>query len=121
MMDAFISTFCYKVGTWPLRYRGCRHLWTDCTNVSDLNGDGLAELILTNETDLFVFNADGQLLWQVAGAGGYDVIAGRWTMIQRSRLHNQRQCRRRQHTRCPVGAQRRVWVASKAGAFTGEN
>ena len=44
--------------------------------VSDLNGDGLAELILTNESDLFVFNSDGQLLWQVAGAGGYDVIAG---------------------------------------------
>jgi FG-GAP-like repeat len=44
--------------------------------VSDLNGDGLAELILTNESDLFVFDAAGQLLWQVAGAGGYDVVAG---------------------------------------------
>jgi hypothetical protein len=44
--------------------------------VSDLNGDGLGELILTNESDLFVFNAAGQLLWQVAGAGGNDVVAG---------------------------------------------
>jgi hypothetical protein len=33
-------------------------------------------LILTNESDLFVFNAAGQLLWQVAGAGGKDVVAG---------------------------------------------
>jgi hypothetical protein len=44
--------------------------------ISDLNADGLAELILTNESDLFVFNASGQLLWQVPGAGGYDVVAG---------------------------------------------
>ena len=44
--------------------------------VYDLNGDGLGELILTNESDLFVFNATGQLLWQVAGAGGSDVVAG---------------------------------------------
>jgi hypothetical protein len=44
--------------------------------LSDLNGDGLAELILTNEADLFVFNADGQLLWQIAGAGGHNVVAG---------------------------------------------
>lgn len=44
--------------------------------VSDLDSDGLGELILTNESDLFVFNAAGQLLWQVAGAGGYDVVAG---------------------------------------------
>jgi hypothetical protein len=44
--------------------------------VSDLDGDGLGELILVNESDLFVFNATGELLWQVAGAGGYDVVAG---------------------------------------------
>ena len=44
--------------------------------VSDLNGDGLAELVLTNDSDLFVFDGAGQLLWQVAGAGGYDVVAG---------------------------------------------
>lgn len=42
----------------------------------DLNGDGLAELILTNDSDLFVFDGSGQLLWQVSGAGGYDVVAG---------------------------------------------
>jgi hypothetical protein len=42
----------------------------------DLNGDGLAELILTNDSDLFVFDGTGQLLWQVPGAGGYDVVAG---------------------------------------------
>jgi len=44
--------------------------------LSDVNGDGLAELILTNESDLYVFDASGQLLWQVSGAGGYDVVAG---------------------------------------------
>jgi VCBS repeat protein len=42
----------------------------------DLDGDGLAELILTNQSDLFVFDGTGQLLWQVPGAGGYDVVAG---------------------------------------------
>src|SRR5205085_11737985 len=42
----------------------------------DLDGDGLAELIVTTMNDLFVFNASGQLLWQVAGAGGQDVVAG---------------------------------------------
>jgi hypothetical protein len=45
-------------------------------DIADLNGDGLGELILTNESDLFVFNSDGQLLWQVTGVGGYDVVAG---------------------------------------------
>jgi hypothetical protein len=46
-------------------------------SVTDLDGDGLAELIVTTMNDLFVFNASGQLLWQVAGAGGGDVVAGR--------------------------------------------
>jgi hypothetical protein len=45
-------------------------------SLTDLSGDGLAELIVTTADDLFVFNASGQLLWQVAGAGGYDVVAG---------------------------------------------
>lgn len=46
-------------------------------SLTDLNGDGLAELIVTTTSDLYVFNASGQLLWQLAGAGGYDVVAGR--------------------------------------------
>ena len=46
-------------------------------SLTDLNGDGRAELIVTTPDDLYVFNGSGQLLWQVAGAGGYDVVAGR--------------------------------------------
>ena len=46
-------------------------------SLTDINGDGLAELIVTTPNDLYVFNASGQLLWQLTGAGGYDVVAGR--------------------------------------------
>jgi hypothetical protein len=42
----------------------------------DLDGDGSAEVIVTTVNDLFVFNGAGALLWQVAGAGGYEVVAG---------------------------------------------
>lgn len=45
-------------------------------SVTDLDGDSYAELIVTTLNDLFVFNSTGTLLWQVAGAGGYDVVAG---------------------------------------------
>ena len=45
-------------------------------SLTDLDGDGRAELIVTNTNDLFVFNGAGSLLWQVPGAGGYDVVAG---------------------------------------------
>ncbi len=45
-------------------------------DLTDLDGDGYAELIVTTLNDLFVYNASGSLLWQVAGAGGYDVVAG---------------------------------------------
>jgi hypothetical protein len=44
--------------------------------VADLNGDGHAALIVTTANDLFVFDGAGNLLWQVPGAGGYDVVAG---------------------------------------------
>ena len=48
--------------------------------LKDLNGDGLAELIMTTSdfgsNTLYVFSGAGQLLWQVAGAGGGDVVAG---------------------------------------------
>jgi hypothetical protein len=44
--------------------------------LADLNGDGRAEVIVTTPNDLFVFDGSGNLLWQVAGAGGYDVVAG---------------------------------------------
>lgn len=46
-------------------------------SLTDLNGDGLAELVVTTPDDLRVFNGSGQLLWEVAGAGGYDVVVGR--------------------------------------------
>jgi hypothetical protein len=49
----------------------------EALSLTDLDGDGLAELIATTADDLYVFSGSGQLLWQVAGAGGYDVIAGR--------------------------------------------
>src|SRR5438067_13813976 len=45
-------------------------------SVTDLNGDGVAELIVTTANDLFVFSGNGVLLWQLAGAGGLDVVAG---------------------------------------------
>jgi hypothetical protein len=44
--------------------------------LEDLDGDGLAELIVTTYYDLYVFNSAGTLLWKVPNAGGYDVIAG---------------------------------------------
>lgn len=45
-------------------------------SLTDLDADGAAEIIVTTLSDLFVFNSAGTLLWQVAGAGGYDVVAG---------------------------------------------
>lgn len=45
-------------------------------SVTDLNGDGVAEVIVTTANDLYVFSGAGALLWQLAGAGGYDVVAG---------------------------------------------
>ncbi len=45
-------------------------------SLTDLDGDGLAELIVTTANDLYVFSNTGFLLWQVAGAGGYEVIVG---------------------------------------------
>jgi hypothetical protein len=45
-------------------------------NLTDLDNNGYAELIVTTLNDLFVYNSAGALLWQVAGAGGYDVVAG---------------------------------------------
>lgn len=44
--------------------------------LADLDGDGYAELIAVTLHDLFVFNAAGDLLWQVPGAGGEDVVVG---------------------------------------------
>jgi hypothetical protein len=49
--------------------------------LADLDGDGYAELIVvTNNSTipngLFVFDRDGNLLWQVAGAWGSDVVCG---------------------------------------------
>lgn len=45
-------------------------------SVTDLDGDGAAEIIATTSSDLFVFNGAGSLLWQVAGAGGFEVVVG---------------------------------------------
>jgi hypothetical protein len=45
-------------------------------SLTDLNGDGLAELLVTTSSDLFVFDNTGTVLWQVTGAGGTDIVAG---------------------------------------------
>lgn len=45
-------------------------------SLTDLDGDGSAELIVTTANDLFLFDREGTLLWQVSGAGGYDVVVG---------------------------------------------
>ena len=42
----------------------------------DLGGDGHVEIVVTTASDLFVFDNGGSQLWQVAGAGGYDVVVG---------------------------------------------
>lgn len=45
--------------------------------LTDVNGDGFADLIVTTPSDLYVADGtSGQLLWSVAGVGGYDVVAG---------------------------------------------
>jgi hypothetical protein len=49
---------------------------TEALSVTDLNGDGIAELIVTTSSDLFVYDNTGNLLWKVLGAGGTDVVAG---------------------------------------------
>lgn len=45
-------------------------------NLTDLNGDGLAEILATSAGELLVFGNTGSLLWQVTGAGGSDIVAG---------------------------------------------
>ena len=45
-------------------------------SLTDLNADGVDEVIVTNTNDLFVLSGAGNLLWQVAGAGGADVVVG---------------------------------------------
>ena len=45
-------------------------------SLADLDGDGRAELIVTTADNLYVFSGAGNLLWQVAGVGGYDLVAG---------------------------------------------
>lgn len=45
-------------------------------SLTDLDGDGLAELIVTDDNNLYVFSHTGQLLWQVPDAGGSDVVVG---------------------------------------------
>ena len=46
-------------------------------SLTDLNGlaNGYSELIVTSETRLLVFDGEGDLLWQVDGAGGREVVA----------------------------------------------
>ncbi len=45
-------------------------------SLTDLDGDGHAEWIVTTANDLFVADGYGNLLWSVAGVGGSDVVAG---------------------------------------------
>lgn len=48
----------------------------EALSVTDLNGDGVTELIVTTTSDLFVCDNTGSLLWKVLGAGGTDVVVG---------------------------------------------
>ena len=54
-------------------------------SLTDLNGDGYAELIVTTSSDLRVFNSAGSLLWQLAGRAGTMSSPGKWTTIRRSK------------------------------------
>lgn len=42
----------------------------------DLSGDTHAELVACTANGLFVFRGEGDLLWQLAGAGGVDLVVG---------------------------------------------
>jgi len=44
--------------------------------VRDLDGDGRAEILITNTDELGVFSGDGTPLWRLAGAGGDDLVVG---------------------------------------------
>ena len=48
----------------------------EALSLTDLDGDGRAELIVATVDNFYVFNGSAQLLWEVNGAGGYDVVAG---------------------------------------------
>jgi hypothetical protein len=46
-------------------------------SLTDVTGDGHADLIVTTASDLFVGDGPtGELLWSVPGVGGYDVVVG---------------------------------------------
>jgi hypothetical protein len=45
-------------------------------SLTDLDGDTRPELIVTTVNDLFVLRGNGALLWQLPGAGGYEVVVG---------------------------------------------
>jgi hypothetical protein len=44
-------------------------------SLTDLDGDGYAELIVSG-SNLTVFTGNGELLWQVAGVGGPEIVVG---------------------------------------------
>ena len=44
--------------------------------IRDIDNDGVNELILCNENDLYVYSASGSLEWNLPGAGGYEVVVG---------------------------------------------
>ena len=45
-------------------------------SLANLDLDNLLELVVTTPNDLYAFDGAGVQLWQVAGAGGYDVVVG---------------------------------------------
>ena len=45
-------------------------------SLTDFDGNGVVEVVVTSANDLFVYNGAGSLLWQLAGAGGLDVVVG---------------------------------------------
>ena len=59
-----------------LGYSGTGASGAEGLSLTDLDGDGRSELIVTTTNDLRVCSGSGDLLWEVPGAGGYDVVVG---------------------------------------------
>ncbi len=61
-----VSQFQTAAGYWTLE--GMR--------VADVDGDAVAEILVTTLTDLYVYRADGSLLFSIPGVRGYDIVVG---------------------------------------------
>ncbi len=61
-----VSQFQTAAGYWTL----------EGIKVADVDGDGIAEILVTTVTDLYVYHADGSVLFSVPGVRGYDIVVG---------------------------------------------